>query len=40
MNLDMTHYDAIRMVESQEMDYAPDILILPSRLKHFTKVCS
>jgi len=33
VNLDVTHYPLLRMEGP-----APDILILPSRLKHFSKV--
>jgi DNA polymerase alpha subunit B len=32
VNLDVTHYPLLKM------DVQPDILILPSRLKHFSKV--
>ena len=32
LNLDVTHFDKIRM------EQAPDVLVLPSRLKHFSKV--
>lgn len=34
VNLDVTHFDKLRM------DAAPDVLVLPSRLKHFSKVCA
>jgi hypothetical protein len=27
------------MVDEGDLDYAPDVLILPSRLKQFSKVC-
>jgi len=41
VNLDMTHIDGGRMVDNEsDLDYAPDVLILPSRLKQFSKVCS
>jgi hypothetical protein len=33
LNLDVTHFDKLRM------EQAPDVLVLPSRLKHFAKVC-
>ena len=33
VNLDVTHHRLLRMDED-----APDVLILPSRLKHFSKV--
>jgi DNA polymerase alpha subunit B len=33
VNLDVTHYPLVRLQEA-----APDILILPSKLKHFSKV--
>ncbi|KAF8967116.1 DNA polymerase alpha/epsilon subunit B-domain-containing protein [Flammula alnicola] len=38
INLDVSHFDAVRMVDDGDMDYAPDVLILPSRLKQFAKV--
>lgn len=38
VNLDVTHSDAISMIDDGDLDYAPDVLILPSRLKQFTKV--
>lgn len=38
VNLDITHFEGVRMVDEGDLDYAPDVLILPSRLKHFTKV--
>jgi hypothetical protein len=34
INLDVTHQRLLRME-----DKAPDVMILPSRLKHFAKVC-
>lgn len=37
VNLDVTHSEAIKLVESED-EYAPDVLVLPSRLKHFSKV--
>lgn len=39
VNLDMSHFDEARMVDDGDLDYAPDVLILPSRLKQFSKVC-
>ncbi|CAA7261468.1 unnamed protein product [Cyclocybe aegerita] len=38
VNLDVTHFDGVRMVDDRDLDYAPDVLILPSRLKQFSKV--
>ncbi|KAH9480575.1 DNA polymerase alpha subunit B [Psilocybe cubensis] len=38
VNLDMSHFDGARMVDEGDLDYAPDVLILPSRLKQFSKV--
>ncbi|KAJ3512303.1 hypothetical protein NLJ89_g3597 [Agrocybe chaxingu] len=38
VNLDVTHFDSVRMVDDGELDYAPDVLLLPSRLKQFSKV--
>ncbi|KAF8890039.1 alpha DNA polymerase [Gymnopilus junonius] len=38
VNLDVSHFDAARMVDEGDLDYAPDVLILPSRLKQFSKV--
>ncbi len=38
VNLDMSHFDDVRMVDEGDLDYAPDVLILPSRLKQFSKV--
>ncbi|KAF9485899.1 DNA polymerase alpha, subunit B [Pholiota conissans] len=38
INLDMSHFDAVRMVDDGDLDYAPDVLIIPSRLKQFSKV--
>lgn len=38
VNLDMSHFDDVRMVDEGDLDYAPDLLILPSRLKQFAKV--
>jgi len=36
VNLDMSHSDGLRMVDD-ELDYAPDVMILPSKLKQFFK---
>ncbi|KAF4617164.1 hypothetical protein D9613_005990 [Agrocybe pediades] len=38
VNLDMSHFDEARLVDDGDLDYAPDVLILPSRLKQFSKV--
>jgi DNA polymerase alpha subunit B len=38
VNLDISHFDGVRMVDEGDLDYAPDVLILPSRLKQFSKV--
>ncbi|PPR00448.1 hypothetical protein CVT24_004509 [Panaeolus cyanescens] len=39
VNLDMSHSQDLSMVNDElELDYAPDILITPSRLKQFSKV--
>lgn len=38
MNLDVSHSDGLRMVDDDELDYAPDVMILPSKLKQFYKV--
>jgi hypothetical protein len=32
VNLDVTHHELLRL------EQAPDVLVLPSRLKHFSKV--
>ena len=37
VNLDMSHSDGIKMIDD-ELDYAPDVMILPSKLKQFFKV--
>ena len=37
VNLDMSHSDGLKMVDD-ELDYAPDMMILPSKLKQFFKV--
>jgi len=33
----MSHSDGLKMVDD-ELDYAPDVMILPSKLKQFFKV--
>jgi DNA polymerase alpha subunit B len=38
VNLDLSHSDGLRMVDDDELDYAPDVMILPSKLKQFSKV--
>ena len=38
VNLDVSHSDGLRMVDDDELDYAPDVMILPSKLKQFCKV--
>lgn len=39
VNLDVSHSDRVRIIDDEgPLDYAPDVLILPSRLKQFTKV--
>lgn len=40
VNLDVTHIDGVRMVNDDGLDFAPDVMILPSRLKQFSKVGS
>uniref|UniRef100_A0A0W0G7Z2 DNA polymerase alpha subunit B n=1 Tax=Moniliophthora roreri TaxID=221103 RepID=A0A0W0G7Z2_MONRR len=37
VNLDVTHSEGVKMNEDEENDYAPDVLILPSKFKQFTK---
>ncbi|KAK7056975.1 DNA-directed DNA polymerase alpha subunit pol12 [Paramarasmius palmivorus] len=37
VNLDVTHSEGVKMVEDEDNDYAPDVLILPSKFKQFTK---
>jgi DNA polymerase alpha subunit B len=39
-NLDISHSDALNLDCDGESDFAPDILIVPSRLKQFSKVCT
>ncbi|KAF9013340.1 DNA polymerase alpha/epsilon subunit B-domain-containing protein [Cyathus striatus] len=38
VNLDVSHLEGARLTDDAGVDYAPDVLILPSRLKHFAKV--
>ncbi|TDL17712.1 DNA polymerase alpha, subunit B [Rickenella mellea] len=39
INLDVTHVEGMRLDSSDpRCDYAPDVLVVPSRLKHFSKV--
>lgn len=40
VNLDISHSDGLRLGSDPDgiKEYAPDVLILPSRLKHFSKV--
>jgi DNA polymerase alpha subunit B len=41
VNLDVSHSDGVRIIDDEgTVDYAPDVLILPSRLKQFAKVNS
>ncbi|RXW23407.1 hypothetical protein EST38_g2463 [Candolleomyces aberdarensis] len=40
VNLDVSHLDEARMVDDEDLDYAPDVLIVPGRLKRFDKVVS
>ncbi|KAF9219255.1 DNA polymerase alpha subunit B [Gyrodon lividus] len=37
VNLDVAHSEELRLVEN-EVECVPDVLVLPSRLKHFSKV--
>jgi len=37
VNLDVSHSDGLSMVVDDELDYAPDVMILPSKLKQFSK---
>lgn len=40
VNLDVTHSGGLKLGgDEDDSDFAPDVLIVPSRLKHFTKVC-
>ncbi|KAH6911541.1 alpha DNA polymerase [Coprinopsis sp. MPI-PUGE-AT-0042] len=39
VNLDVSHLeDGVGMVDGGEVDYAPDVLVVPSRLKRFDKI--
>ncbi|KAK0464553.1 DNA polymerase alpha subunit B [Desarmillaria tabescens] len=38
VNLDVTHSPLLRLGESDGGNVAPDVLIIPSRLKHFSKI--
>ncbi|TFK20610.1 alpha DNA polymerase [Coprinopsis marcescibilis] len=40
INLDVSHLDDARMVDDGDIDYAPDVLIVPSRFKRFDKIVS
>ncbi|EAU86107.1 alpha DNA polymerase [Coprinopsis cinerea okayama7 len=40
INLDVSHLDGARIIDDGEIDYAPDVLIVPSRLRKFDKVVS
>ncbi|KAJ3517623.1 hypothetical protein NMY22_g13921 [Coprinellus aureogranulatus] len=40
VNLDVTHLHEARMIDDEDIDYAPDVLIVPSRLKKFDKIVS
>lgn len=37
VNLDVSHSSELRVAESPD-DPGPDVIVLPSRLKHFSKV--
>ncbi|KAF8837908.1 DNA polymerase alpha, subunit B [Paxillus ammoniavirescens] len=37
VNLDVTHSEGLKLVENED-ECTPDVLVLPSRLKHFSKV--
>jgi hypothetical protein len=37
INLDITHAEGLKLCEGEE-EVAPDVLVTPSRLKHFSKV--
>ncbi len=39
VNLDITHSDGLSINLDTADDFAPDVLILPSKLKQFSKVC-
>ncbi|KAA1479312.1 hypothetical protein DENSPDRAFT_789044 [Dentipellis sp. KUC8613] len=38
VNLDISHIDGLKLYTEGGPAYAPDVLIIPSRLKHFSKV--
>lgn len=38
VNLSVTHLGGLNLTDDNK-DYAPDVLVLPSRLKQFSKVC-
>ncbi|ETW81536.1 hypothetical protein HETIRDRAFT_317937 [Heterobasidion irregulare TC 32-1] len=38
VNLDVSHSDGLDLCPQETMGYAPDVLIVPSRLKHFSKI--
>ncbi|TFK48691.1 DNA polymerase alpha, subunit B [Heliocybe sulcata] len=38
VNLDVSHSDGLRIYPDTQDPFSPDVLILPSRLKHFSKV--
>lgn len=38
VNLDVSHLDEAGMLDDGDVDYAPDVLIVPSRLKKFDKI--
>ena len=38
MNLDVSHSEMLELDFEAENDYAPDVLIISSKLKHFVKV--
>ena len=42
MNIDISHLEGLKLGSDLDsaQEYAPDILIVPSRLKHFSKVSS
>jgi hypothetical protein len=40
INFDVTHSDLLRLDIEAGLDYAPDVFISPSKLRHFAKVWS
>jgi len=38
VNLDVSHMEGLRLCTEEMPDSAPDVLVVPSRLKHFSKV--